>query len=66
MVGPEGEAESKLWDLSGQGEPNRRFGADGNLRTCDTVIARRKQTCFQKTSRIKNLELGQQQQLSGV
>jgi hypothetical protein len=29
-VDPEGEAESKLWDLPGQGEPSSRsVGADG-------------------------------------
>lgn len=57
-VGTEDDAESKPWDLSGQRESNR-FGADGNLRICGIVIVRRKQSCFQKTSRIKRVELGQ-------
>lgn len=55
MVGPGGEAESKLRSLSGQGEPNnRRFRAVGSLWVCDIII-RRKQTCFQKTSQAKDL-----------
>lgn len=57
MVDPEGEAGSKLWGLSGQGEQSsRRFGADGGGSTiCDVIIVRRMQACFQERSQANKL-----------